>query len=115
MLKRVHRSVCNLKGPKVTCFCAFNARWGMLDAYWFENDNSRLVMINVERYRAVLQKFHNDLAQKVTPSQLSMTWFMQDGGPRIQLVTPSLSCGRSSETASLPWVPLMTGHPIAQT
>ena len=35
--------------------------------------------INGERYWAVLQKFHNDLSQKVTPNQLSMTWFMQDG------------------------------------
>ena len=38
-------------------------------------------MINGERYRAVLQKFHHDLAQKVTPKQLSMTWLMQDGAP----------------------------------
>uniref|UniRef100_UPI00358F7504 uncharacterized protein isoform X2 n=1 Tax=Myxine glutinosa TaxID=7769 RepID=UPI00358F7504 len=70
-----------LKGPTVTCFCAFNARWGMLGPYWFENDNSRAVTINGECYRAVLQKFHNDLAQKVTPNQLSMTWFMQDCAP----------------------------------
>ena len=33
--------------------------------------------------------------------------------PSIQLVTPSLSCGSSSETALLPWVLLLTGHPIA--
>ena len=26
-----------LKGPKVTCFCAFNGRWGTLGPYWFEN------------------------------------------------------------------------------
>ena len=24
-----------LKGPKVTCFCSFNARWGMLRALLF--------------------------------------------------------------------------------
>ena len=29
----------------------------------------------------MLQKFHNDRAQKVTPNQLSMTWVMQDGAP----------------------------------
>ena len=29
----------------------------------------------------MLQKFHNDLVQKVTPNQLSMTCFMQDGAP----------------------------------
>ena len=39
-----------LKGPKVTSFCAFNAKWG---TYWFENYNSRMVTINDE---AVLQK-----------------------------------------------------------
>ena len=70
-----------LKGCKVTCFYTFNARWGMLGPYWFENDNHRTVTINGECYRAPLQKFHNDLAQKVTPNQLSMTWFMQDGAP----------------------------------
>ena len=62
-----------LKGPKVTCFCAFNARWGTLGPYWFENDNSRTVTINGEYFRAVLQTFHNDRAQNVTPNQLSMT------------------------------------------
>ena len=68
--------------------CAFNARWGTLGPYWFENDNSRMVTINSERYTAVLQKFHNDLVQKVTPNQLSMSWFIQDGAPpHIQLVT----------------------------
>ena len=45
-----------LKGPKVTCFCTFNARWGTLGPYWFENDNSRMVTINGERNRAMLQK-----------------------------------------------------------
>ena len=39
-----------LKGPKVTCFCTFYARWEMLGPYWFENDNSRMVTINGERY-----------------------------------------------------------------
>ena len=97
-----------LKEPKVTCFCTFNARWGTLGPYWFENDNSRTVTINSEHYRAMLQKFHNDLAQKVTPNQLSMAWFMH---PRIQLVTPSLSCSSSSETALLSWVLLMTVPP----
>ena len=29
----------------------------------------------------MLPKFHNDLAQKVTPNQLSKTRFMQDGAP----------------------------------
>ena len=61
------------KGPKVTCFCAFNSRWGTLGPYWFENDDSRTVTINGERYRTVLQKFQNDLVQKVTPKQFSMT------------------------------------------
>ena len=38
-----------------------------------------MMMINGEHYRAVPQKFHNDTAKKVTPNQLSMTWFMQYG------------------------------------
>ena len=54
---------------------------GTLGPHWFENDNSRTVRINGERYWAVLQKFHNDLAQKVTVNQLSITWFMQAGAP----------------------------------
>ena len=70
-----------LKGPKVTCFCPCNARWGTLGPYGFENDNSRMVTINCEHYRAIFQKFHTDLAKKVTPNQLSMTWYMQDGAP----------------------------------
>ena len=37
-----------LQGPKVTCLCAFNARWGTLGPYWFENDNSRMVTSNGE-------------------------------------------------------------------
>ena len=53
----------------------------MLRPYWFENDNSRTVTINGERYQAVLQKFQKDRAQKATLNQLSMTWFMQDGVP----------------------------------
>ena len=40
-----------------------------------------MVTINGEHYRAVLQKFHNDLAKKVTLNQLSMRWLMQDGAP----------------------------------
>ena len=43
--------------------------------------NSRAVTINSEDYWAVIQKFHNDLTQKVTLNQLSMTRFMQDGAP----------------------------------
>ena len=53
----------------------------MLGPHWFENNNSRTVTIKGERNQAMLQKFHNDLAQKVTPNQLSMTCFMQDGAP----------------------------------
>ena len=48
----------------------------MLGPYWFENDNSKMVMINSECNWAMLQKFHNDLTQNVTPNQHSMTWFM---------------------------------------
>ena len=38
-------------------------------------------MINGEHDWSVLQKFHNDLAQKITPNQLSMNWFIQDDAP----------------------------------
>ena len=58
-----------LKGPKVTCCCIFNARWGTLWPYWFENDNNTMVMINGEHYRAVLQKIHDDAAKKGHPKQ----------------------------------------------
>ena len=54
---------------------------GTLGPYWFENDSSRMVTIYGECYQAMLQKFHNDLAQKITPNQLNMTWFMHDGAP----------------------------------
>ena len=50
----------------------------MLGPYWFKNDNSSDDQQWVRPGHA--QKFHNYLAQKVTPNQLSI-WFMQDGAP----------------------------------
>ena len=66
-----------LKGPKVTAFVVFNAKHGMLESYWFE-ENGRTVTINCERYIANLDQFRGDLTQKLTQGYLSLAWLMQD-------------------------------------
>ena len=71
----------SLKGLKSTCFCALNARWGMLGPYWFEDTNGKMVTVNGERYRKVLHRFHANLTQLLSPNQLRLSWFMQDGAP----------------------------------
>ena len=68
-----------LKGPKVTAFVAFNARHGPLGPYWFEDEEGRTQTINSERYIGVIDEFHADLENKLTPGQLQRSWFMQDG------------------------------------
>ena len=68
-----------LKGPKVTAFVAYNARHGLLGPYWFEDDRGQTVTINAERYREIVNQFHGDLTASLTPGQLRMAWFMQDG------------------------------------
>ena len=44
----------SLKGHKSTCFCALNARWGMLGQYWFEDTIGKMVTVSSERYGEVL-------------------------------------------------------------
>lgn len=67
-----------LKGPKVTAFVAYNARHGLLGPYWFE-EGGRTVTITSERYCEVIARFHSDLIAILTPGQIRMAWFMQDG------------------------------------
>ena len=62
-------------GLKVTAFVAFNAKHGLLEPYWFE-ENGRTVPINSERYIAILDQFRDDLTQKLTQGQLRLAWFM---------------------------------------
>ena len=47
---------CLSRAPKSksTCFCAFNARWGMLGPYCFEYPNGKTVTVNGEWYCEVL-------------------------------------------------------------
>lgn len=59
---------------------AYNARNGLLGPYWFE-EGRRTVTITGERYREVIAWLHNDLLATLTPGQIRMTWFMQDGAP----------------------------------
>ena len=68
----------HLKGPKVTAFVAFNAKHGLLEPYWFE-ENGRTVTINTGRYISILDKFYGDLTQKLTQGPLRLALFMQDG------------------------------------
>ena len=68
----------HLKSPKVTAFVAFNAKHSLLGPYWFE-ENVHTVIINSERYIAILDQFHGNLTQKLTQGHLTLAWFMQDG------------------------------------
>ena len=68
----------HFKGLKVTAFEVFNAKHILLGPYWFE-ENEHIITINSERYIALLDQFHGDLTQKLTPGQLRLAWFMQDG------------------------------------
>ena len=67
-----------LKGVKVTAFIAFNAKHGLLGPYWFE-EHGNMITVNSPHYCVIMQRFHDDLSQKITPRQLRVTWFMQDG------------------------------------
>ena len=67
-----------LKGTKVTAFIAFNTKHGLLGPYWFE-EHGKMVTVNSLHYCVIMQRFHDDLSQKLTPEQLRLTWFMQDG------------------------------------
>ena len=66
----------SLKGHKSTCFCALNARWGMLGPFWSEGANEKKVTVNGEQYRKVLCRFHADLTQFLSPNQLGLAWFV---------------------------------------
>lgn len=70
----------NLKGQKVTCFVAFNAKHGIIGPYWFEEEG-KTVTINAVRYRDVIRKFDNDVSAILSPNQRRNAWFMQDGAP----------------------------------
>ena len=67
-----------LKGVKFTAFIAFNAKHGLLGPYWFE-ERGKTVTVNSPCYCDIMQRFHDYLSQKLTPGQLRLTWFMQDG------------------------------------
>ena len=67
-----------LKGPKVTAFCALNAKKGMLGPYWFEDSRGRTVTVNEERYRGVLSRINEDLNQLYLPNQKKLLWLQQD-------------------------------------
>ena len=58
-----------LKGPKCTAFVAFNAKWGLLGPYWFE-EAGKTVTINSERYIEVINRFYADLLNKLSCNQL---------------------------------------------
>ena len=64
-----------LKGVKVTAFIAFNTKHSLLGPYWFE-ECGKMITVNSPRYCVIMQRFHNDLSQKLTPRQLRLTWFM---------------------------------------
>lgn len=70
----------NLKGAKVTCFVAFNAKHGLVGPFWFEEDN-KTVTINAVRYRSVIRRFNTALTRLLSPNQRRQAWFMQDGAP----------------------------------
>ena len=67
-----------LNGVKVTAFIAFSNKHGLLGPYWFE-ERGKTVTVNSPRYCFIMQRFHDYLSQKLTPGQLRLTWFMQDG------------------------------------
>ena len=65
----------HLHGLKVTVFVTFNAKFGLMGPYWFE-ENGRTVTINSERFIVILDQFHGDLTKKLTQGQLELAWFM---------------------------------------
>ena len=67
-----------LKGRKVTAFVAVSDR-GVLEPYWFEDKNGRTVTINQERYRSIVNAFHEDLKQSMSTAAHRRQWFMQEG------------------------------------
>ena len=52
---------------------------GVFGLYWFEDKNGRTVTINQERYRSIVNAFHEDLKQSMSTAALRRQWFMQDG------------------------------------
>ena len=53
----------------------------MLGPCWFEEANGKIVTVTSEWSHKVLCRFHTDLAQLLSPNQLRLAWFMQDGAP----------------------------------
>ena len=68
----------NLKGPKVTAWCALNAKYGVIGPYWFE-ENGRTVTVNAARYRKLIDRFGRALKRKVSDDDSKKVVFMQDG------------------------------------
>ena len=68
----------SLKGPKVTAWCSLNSKYGMIGPYWFEEEG-QTVTVNQARYRAIVDRFANDLKTKVSAIDLPKVVFMQDG------------------------------------
>ena len=60
------------KGAEVTAFIAFNPKHSLLGPYWFE-ERGKTVTVNSPRYCVIMQRFHDDLSQKLTPGQLRLT------------------------------------------
>ena len=56
----------------VLSFIPFHPKHGLLRPYWFE-EHGKTVTVNSPRYCVIMQRFHDDLSQKLTPGQLRLT------------------------------------------
>ena len=102
-----------LKAPKVTDFVAYNASHGLLGPYWFKEGG--LTVTTSERYYEVIARFHNDLSAALTPGQLRMVWFMQDGASPHTAHATTADLQQLFNIASLPSPPPMNGRLKAPT
>ena len=59
----------------VTVWCGFLFR-GIIGPFFFENEERKVVTVNGDRYRAMLNEF---LFTKIEEEDIGNTWFQQDG------------------------------------
>ena len=64
------------KHPKrVTVWCGFWSR-GIIESFFFENEQGEVVTVNGDRYRAMLNEF---LFTKIKKENIGNIWLQQDG------------------------------------
>jgi hypothetical protein len=69
-----------LHSIKLIAWWAISSK-GIVGPLWFEDENSRALTVNKERYQDVLRQFCSILRQQEGDNNFESQWFQQDGAP----------------------------------